>query len=102
MTTTREFLRFANGVLQNYRALTDWVRRTTKGRGERGWISVHGALTLREKIDAKARAVFAVESLFPELLAAQQELDKAIEERRTRDRACFFSDHPNGDEARSA
>ena len=96
MTTAREFLRFANAVLQNYRALTGWVRRT---RGGRGWISLPAALARREKIDAKARAVFEIKYLFPELLAAQRELDKAIEERRNPDRASFFSDHPNGEEA---
>jgi hypothetical protein len=95
MTTSREFLKFAKGVLQNYRALTVWVRRTGRGRG---WISVRGTLSLREKADAKARAVFEVKHLIPEILAAQLELDKAIEERRSRERADFFSDHPKEEE----
>lgn len=97
MTTPLEFLRFANGVLQNYRSLTDWVRPTAKGL-RRGWISLADALSLRQKIDANARAVFELKCLLPDLLTAQRELDKAIEERRSRDRAGFFSDHPNEEE----
>jgi hypothetical protein len=97
MTTGGELLRFANGVLQNYRALADWVRPTARSL-RRGWISLDEAWLLRKSLDTKARALVEVTRLLPELLAAQRELDKAFEERHKRDRAAFFSDHPNEEE----